>query len=283
MSILVTKADGTTEPFKVEKLRRSLRRSGAQKDEVVEVIKKITQQIQDGMTTQEIYRKAFAILHNQEMPAAARYSLRRALFGLGPTGFPFELFLARLFEAEGYSTRINIVLDGACATHELDVGAYTDDHSFVAEAKFHSRPGIKSDLQVAMYSYARLLDLQNKKICQTDICGIKEFWLVTNTKFSSAAIKYGECVGLTMLSWNYPRKNNLHDRIQRCGIYPVTVLQNLSQQQAMTLIEHEVILCRDILNQPHVLKHLHISSSKETAIINEVTALIGPTAPQNTQ
>ena len=276
MSVLVTKADGTTEPFKVEKLRRSLRRSGASQKEVNYVIDTINKELVNGMLTQDIYRRAFAILHDQELPAAARYSLRRALFGLGPTGFPFELFLARLFEAEGYTTRVNINLAGKCVVHELDVGAFNDDHSFVAEAKFHSRPGIKSDLQVAMYSYARLLDLRDSRICQDDICGVKEFWLVTNTKFTSAAMEYGACVGLTMLSWNYPRNNNLHDRIQRAGIYPVTVLQTLSQKQAQMLIDREVILCRDIVHQPHTLRHLHLSATAAEAVVQEAQALIGP-------
>lgn len=52
------------------------------------------------------------------------------------------------------------MIQGKCAEHEIDIAAFKDDHSFIGEAKFHARPGIKSDLQVAMYSYARLLDLK---------------------------------------------------------------------------------------------------------------------------
>ena len=90
--ILVTKADGTTEYFKIEKLRRSLRRAGATPDEVNSIVAQITLLMRDKMQTQEIYREAFTLLRQQQAPAAARYSLRRALFSLGPTGFPFELF-----------------------------------------------------------------------------------------------------------------------------------------------------------------------------------------------
>lgn len=269
MNVQIVKADGTTESFKVEKLRRSLRRSGASKEEVDTVVNHILSGLQDGMHTQEIYRRAFQYLHELELPAAARYSLRRALFNLGPTGFPFESFLGRLFEKEGYTTRVGIEINGKCARHELDVAAYKEDHSFVAEAKFHSRPGIKSDLQVAMYSYARLLDLKEQRICTDDICGITEFWLVTNTKFTSAASKYGQCVGLTMLSWNYPPRNNLHDRIQRAGIYPVTVLESLSSAQAQILIENGVLLCSDIIDHPQSLKRLHLSDEKRNALQNE--------------
>jgi len=50
-----------------------------------------------------------------------------------------------------------------------------------------------------------------------------------------------------MLSWDYPKRNNLHDRIQREGIYPITVLQNITSAQAEALIARDIILCRDIV------------------------------------
>jgi hypothetical protein len=275
MSFLITKADGSSEYFKVEKLRRSLRRAGATPEEVNDIVVELKKTLRSGMFTQELYREAFALLRQQQAPAAARYSLRRALFGLGPTGFPFELFLARLFELDGYKVNTGSIISGKCAEHEIDVAAYKDDHSFVAEAKFHARPGIKSDLQVAMYSYARLLDLKEARICSEDICGIKEFWLITNTKFTSAAERYAECVGVKLLSWDYPRNNNLHDRIQKANIYPITVLQSLTQSQISTLIARDVILCREIRNQPSILRHLHLSARKHEAVLQEISEITG--------
>ncbi|MBP9842467.1 MAG: ATPase [Candidatus Pacebacteria bacterium] len=270
MPTLITKADGATEYFKVEKLRRSLRRAGADPHEVNDIIADVDKRLYDGIQTQEIYRYAFALLRESRPPAAARYSLRRALFNLGPSGFPFEKFLARLFQADGYNTRTGIILQGHCAPHEIDIAAYKADHSFIGEAKFHARPGIKSDLQVAMYSYARLLDLKETMICEDDICGIREFWLITNTKFTTTAEDYGNCVGLKMLSWDYPKRNNLHDRIQRAGVYPITVLQNITAAQAETLIAKDIILCSDILLHEHVLRHLHLPIRKQEALLQEI-------------
>lgn len=276
MPTLITKADGTSEYFKVEKLRRSLRRAGATPGEINEVIAEVNTTLYDGIKTQEIYRHAFSLLRTNRPPAAARYSLRRALFSLGPTGFPFEKFLARLFQQDGYQTKTGIFLQGKCAPHEIDIAAYTETHSFVGEAKFHARPGIKSDLQVAMYSYARFLDLKETKICPEDVCGINEFWLITNTKFTSTAEHYGNCIGLKMLSWDYPKKNNLHDRIQRTGVYPITVLQNITSSQAETLISRDIILCRDIIEHKQVLRHLHLSKRKHEALLQEIDDLIKP-------
>lgn len=276
MSVLVRKADGTTEPFVEEKLRRSLRRSGASHDEIQDVVTRINGMLHDGIKTQEIYSKAFEYLRQVERPSAARYSLRRALFGLGPTGFPFEDFLARLFETEGYKTSTRLTIMGKCVEHEIDVAAYKEDTSFVTEAKFHSRPGVKSDLQVVMYCYARKLDLEGQRSCAGDQCGINKFLVVTNTKFTHTAESYAECVGMELLSWDYPKNNNLHDRIQRASVYPITVLGELSMAQKRALIQRGVIICRDLLEKPHLLRHAHLSTKKTEAVLSEARQLCTP-------
>ena len=178
-----------------------------------------------------------------------------------------------MFEAEGYTARTRLTIKGACVKHELDVAAYNDHDSFVAEAKFHARPGIKSDLQVVMYSYARQMDLVGQSICQADHCGINKFWIITNTKFTKTAERYAECVGLKLLSWNYPQDNNLHDRIRKADVYPVTILRSLSANHRRTLIGRGVILCRDLARNPQILRHLHISTKKNEAILSEVSQL----------
>lgn len=273
MQVKVLKADGTYEDFDVKKLKRSLKRSGATPEEISDIVLKVEAILHEGIRTQEIYRHAFELLRNSEAPIAARYSLRRALFGLGPTGFPFEDFLARLFEKEGYETKTRVTLKGKCVEHELDVAAYKPEHSFVAEAKFHARPGIKSDLQVVMYSYARLLDLKGVKVLQNDTKGISELMVITNTKFTHTAERYAECNGMNLLSWDYPKGNNLHDRIQAAGLYPVTVLQGLSQSQKRTLIERGIIICRDLIDNPRILRHLHISKKRTEAVLAEANNL----------
>ncbi len=273
MSVLVTKADGTTEPFAVEKLQRSLRRSGANKEEIQRIIHQIEPTLHDGVRTQEIYAHAFSLLRDSDSPIAARYSLRRALFGLGPTGFPFEDLLSRLFAAEGYDTKVRLILPGRCVSHEIDIAAYKPEDSFVAEAKFHARPGIKSDLEVVMYAYARDVDLKGVRSCKGDICGIKRYVVVTNTKFTETAIRYAECMNMELLSWNYPEDNNLHGRIERAGIYPITVMQTLSPTHKRILLEQGVVICRDLVEKPHLLRHCHIGTSKTEAVLSEARQL----------
>lgn len=271
--MLITKADGTVEEFSQNKLRQSLKRSGASKKEIDKIVAHIEATAHDRMRTQDIYRLAFSLLKGAQISVVARYTLRRALFNLGPTGFPFETFLARLFQSEGYSTKTGVVLRGKCATHEIDVAAYKGDHAFVAEAKFHARPGLKSDLQVAMYSYARLLDLSDMKICNADICGIKNLKIITNTKFTTAATKYAECVGVELLSWDYPRQGNLYDLIERRKLYPITVLQSLNTAQKRLLLDQNVVICADIFKKPKTVTALGLNPRKLEALLSEARQL----------
>lgn len=92
MSFLITKADGDTEFFKVEKLRRSLRRAGANPTEINEIVDEVGANLYDGIRTQEIYSKAFSLLRNAKPPAAARYSSAEHCLVLAPPVFPLKSF-----------------------------------------------------------------------------------------------------------------------------------------------------------------------------------------------
>lgn len=269
----ITKADGSTEEFKPQKLISSLKKAGAKQNEIFRIIGIIETSLQEGMRTQMIYQKAFELLRESEDPVAAKYSLRRAVFNLGPTGFPFEDFLGKIFEAEGYRTKRRLILKGKCATHEIDLAAYSPAHSFIAEAKFHVRPGIKCDIQVALYSYARYLDLASARICKDDVCGIISLSIITNTKFTSAAAKYAACSGINLLSWDSPKGESLHTKIEKYETYPVTVLTNLSAGQKQKLMEKGIILCTEILKNPYSLQDLGLSSRKSDDIFKEVRSL----------
>jgi hypothetical protein len=281
--MIITKADGSTEEFRQGKLISSLKRAGAKPAEITKIVERIEATLKEGMRTQEIYQKAFQYLRESNDPVAAKYSLRRAVFGLGPTGFPFEDFLGKIFEAEGYKTKRRLTIRGKCAVHEIDLAAYSPDHSFVAEAKFHMRPGTKSDLQVAMYSYARYLDLKSERVCAGDTCGIISLYLITNTKFTLAAIKYAECSGINLLSWDYPKHDSLRIKIERYKLYPITVLSRLSSGQKVVLLQRGVILCSELLKKQNYLLDLGLSRAKIEGIVHEIHALYGSTRPSLTK
>lgn len=269
----IVKGDGTREVFELEKLEHSLRRSGAPADVTGRVAEEIAATLKEGMTTTDIYRRAFKRLHKEEKMLAARYSMRRALLDMGPTGFPFEDYFCELMRAKGYTTTVRQMLQGRCSEHEVDVVLKKAGTTIGAELKFHNTPGFKTDLKTALYVRARFTDIEDYASDYEERCAISEGWLVTNTKFTSRAIRYSECAGIKLLGWSYPKQGNLSDIIRETGLYPITVLTSLTKKEEANLLANQVTLCRDVTGDPNALVRAGIPKKKHAEIISESTML----------
>lgn len=272
-SIHVRKADGSLEVFQMSKLRNSLKRAGASIKEVTDITGVIERELRDGVTTEALYRRAFELLRASEHTIAARYSLRRAMIGLGPTGFPFEDYLAQLFRKHGYTAQTRAVIKGKCVAHEVDIIASRKGECLIAEAKFHMQPGTKSDLQVVLYSYARFLDIKGATSRKRDLCGVTHSYVITNTKFTTTAIQYAKCVGINLLSWDYPRNGNLQDLIEDAQLYPITVLQSLSDREKRALLAQGTVLCADVIDKEQILRSVGVSKKKIGSVLEESARL----------
>jgi hypothetical protein len=91
--ILIKKVSGDTVFFDEQKLRDSLTRSGAGDEETIAVLRQVRSKLYKGIKTKDIYKIAFSLLSKKKRPAASRYKLKKAIFELGPTGFPFEKYI----------------------------------------------------------------------------------------------------------------------------------------------------------------------------------------------
>jgi hypothetical protein len=273
--INITKSDGTRELFEEEKLVQSLKRIGTSPETIEEIVDTVEREMRDGMTTQEIYSHAFTLLKKHSAPTAIKYSIRRALFELGPDGFPFEKFVARIFKMWGYETVTDQMLLGTCVEHEMDVVAWKDDTLAMVEAKFHNVFGLKSDLKVALYIKARFDDLSDTEFDYgSKKRKLGERWLITNTKFSDRAITYGECQKLKMIGWNYPQKGNLHDIIEQNGLHPVTCITNLTAMQKKDLVGRGILVCTDLVQKTSILHDMGIPEEHAQRILDEVKVII---------
>lgn len=219
--IFVVKADGTRQPFEASKLNTSLLKAGASQETREKIVRHIAGEIKDGMSTTDIYHHAFELLHKIEQPVAVRYSLKRAVAELGPTGFPFEHFISDIFRKKGFETLTDQSVKGRCTEHEIDIVAWNAEKLIMAEAKFHHEFGMKSDVKVALYIKARFDDLYSQKFSYGGKeRALDEGLLITNTNFTVKAIEYSACAGVRLIGWNYPDKGNLHDIIIESGVYP---------------------------------------------------------------
>lgn len=247
----IIKASGQKEVFREEKIYRSLRRAGAEPAVAQRVLMEVSQKTYHGIPSEKIHQHASACLKRENPVLAARYNLKRAIMELGPSGFPFEKYVAEILKAYGYRTQVGQFVRGGCVSHEVDVVAEKENRHFMVECKYHNSGGIRSDVKVALYVNARFLDI--KKVWEK-FPDHKNFfhqaWLVTNTKCTSQAVRYANCAGLKIVSWHYPKNESLEYLIEQKGLYPITVLPYLSWRIKESLVAGNIVLVGDFARRP---------------------------------
>jgi len=242
--IQVKKANGELEPFSTEKLERSLRNSGADSVLIAEILKEINSWIFEGVTTKRIYDSAFAYLRRKKQSSSIRYKLKQALMELGPTGHPFEHFIGKVMENQGYKTEVALIVRGFCVSREVDVIATKEKHQLIAECKYGQSSDKSVSVQVPLYVHSRV----------NDIIRIRE----KNPEF---------------LGWDYPEGQGLKDLIDRENIYPITVLQTLTKAQLQLLFDKNIVVCSQILNNIESLDFLRLTPAKQNKLLEEIKSI----------
>ncbi|MCL4417124.1 MAG: ATP cone domain-containing protein [Patescibacteria group bacterium] len=265
--IYVIKANGEKEPFSEQKVRSSIARAGIPENLRDQVIGNIKKKLRNNISTSEIYSQIVGFLEKSQIPyASAKYGLKQAIMSLGPTGFPFEDFISKILEAQGFQTIVRKILQGKCISHEIDVLAEKTNEKIMVEVKYHNLPGTRSDIHVAMYTKARFDDVKEKN-------KLSNVFLITNTKVTGDSITYGSCVGMKIISWSYPNGESLRDLVEKFDLIPITVLSSLSGNQKQELLKNHIVLCKDIVSDSTKLGILDLSENKIQQIISEAKSV----------
>lgn len=294
----VQKSTGETEIFSEEKLKQSLMRSGAEYSVIEDIVAEIrnwmeteTKRLsdnsesvrwgQDGLDSvfaipsKKIYTMAFTLLSKRTKGNAARYKLKSAMMEMGPTGHPFEHFAGEIYRVLGYDVEVAKTLDGYCVTHEVDVIATKDRHQRFIECKYYQSTGKNANVQVPLYIRSRVDDIIKIRSTRAEYDGFTfSGGIVTNTRFTDDAEKYGECCGLHLLSWDYPKGNGIREIIDKYRLYPITSLTSLSKTDKQILMDNEVVTCLQISHNPALLDYLRAPISKIDKIKAEVSYLV---------
>lgn len=241
----VVKRSGEREGFDRNKTKAAIMRVGLTDNEAEDVLAKLVPQLYEGITTEEIYRRVHQLLQGRK---AVKFGLKKAILRLGPEGENFEKYVARLYRAEGYQTQNRLMLGGKCVVHEVDVLMTKDGERSMVECKFHNSLGLKCNIQCALYSQARFLDLSQSN-------RLDHVHLVTNTRFTSDVVRYAECVGMRLLGWRYPEGEGLEELAERHHLYPVTMLK-MARSVQVQLLSEDVVLVDDILQQGDRLRRI---------------------------
>jgi hypothetical protein len=273
--ISVIKANKTKEPFSEEKVKTSIQRARIPEAIQDEALTHVKSKLYDGISTSEIYQHILEFLDTSSHPYnKAKYSLKESIMMLGPTGYPFEDFIARLLESQGYKTQVRQILSGKCITHEIDILAEKDGKTAAIEAKFHNSPGTRSEVHVALYTKARFDDIKMRN-------NLHEPWIVTNTKTTTDVNTYAQCVGMKIISWSYPEKQGLRELIEEARLYPVTMLTSLNQNHKLTLLTNHIVLCKDLNDNHQLLDILPLSKEEKEKALAELHFICGEKETSN--
>lgn len=258
--INVLKSTGKIQAFNEGKVLSSMRRAGIPDNLEGKVMSHLKTKLYDNIPTSEIYHHIIEFLERSSVPyAKAKYSLKQGIMDLGPTGYPFEDFVADVLNTEGYITTVRQILRGKCVTHEIDIVAQKDGIKSMIECKFHNNIGNHTQVHVSLYTKACFDDLK-------DIYQFNEAWLVTNTRITTDALDYALCNNMKVISWNYPANESLRDLIEKSKLHPITVLSTLSQNQKQDLLNHHVVLCKNVSNN---LNLLNLPEDKKQSVLAE--------------
>jgi Holliday junction resolvase len=275
----IIKASGEKEKFEKEKIFQSLKSAGASQKSAAEVCQEVAKDTKPGMNTDDIFKQVLICLQKENPILAARYNLKMAIMKLGPTGFPFEKFIAGILQEYGYKTKTGEQVRGHCVSHEVDVIAEKGKEHFMVECKYHNNRGLKSDVKVALYTYARFLDIKKawEKLPGHQYL-FHQAWLVTNTKCTSQALRFAKCQGLKIISWHYPKGESLNELIENKGLYPITILPSLSEFAEKKLAQNNIILAKDLLkySQDDLNNTFGIHSDLAKKLREEINGLYSP-------
>ncbi len=250
----ILKANGTSEKFQSDKVHKAIIKAGGSKSLANETIRKLKKQIHNNITSEKVLSIILSNLRTHP-EVAAKYDLKRAIMSMGPSGFPFEKYVAKILAEYGYITKINQNLQGKKVNQEIDVIA-KNKYKYMIECKYHNHVGNYAGLKEAMYTYARFLDVKKH--------GFTCPWLITNTHISNDGIAYANGVKLKITSWKYPVRESLKELIEKKKLYPITIIRSINKETKEKLYAARLMLAKDLLK-------FSIKKLKEKTNISEAT------------
>jgi Holliday junction resolvase len=251
MSLInVINISGEKEPFSKIKVYRSAKRVGSSSKTAREIANIINDEAYEGIKTSKIFSRIKQLLRKESLGLAIKFNIKDGIRKLGPTGFPFEKYVAAIFNDLGFKVEINLSIPGKCVKgYEIDFIAKKDNLVYIGECKYKMYSGDRVDTNDALANYARFLDISAgsyfKKLKYKDV--VLKTILVTNSKFSGRAIDYCKCVGAELLGWKTPKGQGLEHFIDGRKLYPITILPGLKGYLRDVLVEERIMLARDLL------------------------------------
>lgn len=245
MGVYVTKADGTRQLFDREKVVRTCLRVGASRRIAEEVAGRVEDRLYDGMATSKILQLTFRLLRKYKPAIRHILDLRRGLSLMGSKP-EFESFVQVLLARNGFEVATNRILTGKCAEHEVDAIAKKDGVTYFVEAKHHVSYHTPTGLDESRIARAILEDVTEGFELGRSSLRIDRAMIVTNTRYSEHAMRYGECRNILQIGWRSPGNLSLQNLIEEKNLYPLSCLRGLKKENRTKLADSGVVLIEQL-------------------------------------
>jgi hypothetical protein len=245
--IYVTKADGSKQPFDKQKIINTCLRLQATPEQAQSIADKIEARAYDGIPTKKILQMVFQYMKKYRPAIGYQIDLKQAIAMLRSKP-DFEIFVAKLFEAMGYEVETNLIIQGKCIEHEIDVVARKGDEIILVEVKHHVNHHTYSGLDVFLQLNSTLEDLKLGYESGKNNFKFTKAILICNTKVSDHGRRYALCRGLEFIAWKFPTEKGLERLIEDYKLYPITFLKEIEKDEAYKLADVGIVTVKQLLD-----------------------------------
>ena len=246
LGVFVTKADGSKQLFDKDKVVRTCLRMGASPQLASEIAERVERRVYEGIPTKQVLQLVFRYMRKDKPGVGHLYDLRRGI-SLMDSKPEFEEFVRVLLARHGFEVTSNQILKGQCGEHEVDAIARKNGETYFVEAKHHLSYHALTGLDESRIARAVLED-----VTEGDENGRAGFrgdraMIVTNTRYSEHALKYGRCRGILQIGWNYPANQGLENLVEEKNLHPLSCLRGLRGRDRLRLVDAGIVLIGQLL------------------------------------
>jgi hypothetical protein len=248
LGVYVKKADGRRQLFDREKVVRTCLRVGASRRIAEEVAERVEDRLYDGIPTSKILQLTFGLLRKYKPAIRHIFDLRRGLSLMGSKP-EFESFVQVLLARNEFEVAPNRIIMGKCAEHEVDAIAKKDGVTYFVEAKHHVSYHTPTGLDESRIARAILEDVTEGFELGRSSLRIDRAMIVTNTRYSEHAMRYGECRNILQIGWSSPANLSLQNLIKEKNLYPLSCLRGLKNENRTKLVNSGVVLMEQLFEE----------------------------------
>jgi hypothetical protein len=265
LAIFVTKADGSKQPFDKEKIVHTCLRMGANGDVANLVAQQVEKSLCEGITTQKILQIVFALMRKHKPAIKHLFDLKHGI-SLMESKPEFEVFVRAVLMHSGFQVKPNTILKGLCGEHEVDAIAIKDGLTYFVEAKHHVNYHALTGLDESRIARAVMEDVTEGYAHGVTGIKIDRAVIITNTRYSEHAVKYGGCRNILQIGWVSPEGFGLRDVVEKYRLYPLSCLRGVSAETRLHLAEAGIVLVKQLLEQDTRYLERKIGLPRETVL-----------------